>query len=174
MRLGLDLGNPSRPILSHTRVLLCHSCYEERIQKQPLKKIRRAGGLATAVQLKAGLFPRQSPCIFTKGAFECQQWEAKSCQRIKGFASLGSRGIKGVERISLRNLRLFQLAQNSEKLWSTRQNKKEDPGYNFSLLMPVTGLVNLYPKRKLLRAMAVSCHTPNHLLISLSNYCTKS
>lgn len=72
LHLGLDLGNPSRPILSHTQVLLCHSCYEERLQKQPLKKIGRAGGLLTAVQLKAELSPRQSPCIFSKGAFECQ------------------------------------------------------------------------------------------------------
>lgn len=120
MRLGLDLGNPSRPILSHTQVLLCHRCYEEQLQNQHLKKMGRAGGLPTAVQLKAGLFPRQSPCIFSEGAFECQAVGSRVLSMHQSFpcqcinASLGSRGIKGVERISWRNLRLFQLAQSSE------------------------------------------------------------
>lgn len=70
--LGLDLGNPSRPILSHTQVLLCHSWMRSGFENSPLRRSGRAGGLPTAVQLKAGLFPRQSPCIFSKGAFECQ------------------------------------------------------------------------------------------------------
>lgn len=149
MRLGLDLGNPSRPILSHTQVLLCHICYEERLQKQPLKKIGRAGGLQPLCSWRQGSSP-DSPCIFSKGAFECQAVGSKVLSMHQRFCSLGSRGIKGVERISWRNLQLFQLAQSSEELWSTCKNKKEDPGYNFSLVMPATGLVNLYPKRKVL------------------------
>lgn len=100
------------------------------------------------MQLKAGPFPRQSPCIGSEGDLNVRQWEAKSYQCIKGFASLNSKGIKGIERISGRNLMLFQLAQSSEELWSIGKNKKEDPHYNPSAFMLVTLQVNSHPESK--------------------------
>lgn len=145
---GLDLGNPSRPILSHTQVLLRHSCYEELFKNRPL---RRSGGQGVSQLLcncRQGPSPDRAPAFALKGHLNVRQWEAKSYQCIKGFASLSSKGIKGMERISWRNLMLFPLAQSSEELWSICKNKKEDACCNLSAFMLVTLQVNSHPERK--------------------------
>lgn len=144
-------------------------------KNNPLRRRRGQGASWLLCTWRQGSSPDRAHAFSVKGHLNVRQWEAKSCQCIKGFASLGSRGIKGREEgTSWIKLRLFQIAQSSEELWSIRKNKKEDPGYSFSLLMLVTRLVDLYPERKAPRAMAASCHIPDHLPITLSNYCTKS
>lgn len=116
----------------------------------PLIRSGGQGGSQLLCNRGQGSSSDRAHTFSVKGHFNIRQWEAKSCECIKAFASLGSRGIKGIERISWRNLRLFQLALSSEELWSICKNKKEDPGYNFSLLLPVTGVVNLYSERKVI------------------------
>lgn len=66
----------------------------------------------------------------------------------KALLPLSSKGIKGIERISWRNLMLFRLAQSSEELWSIGKNKKEDPHYNPSAFMLVSLQVSSHPESK--------------------------
>lgn len=162
---GLDLGNPSRPILSHTQVLLCHSCYEELFKNSAL---RRSGGQGVSWLLcnwRHGPSPDTAPAFAGKGHFNVRQWEAKFYQCIKGFASLSSKGIKGIERISWRNLMLFRLVQSSEELWSICKNKKEDPRYSPSAFMlSHCRWIHTLGGKDCIKSCDVSCHIPNYLL----------